>query len=89
MLFKLGAIAALGYAVLAAILFVFQPRFVYYPDTGRNIIGTPKDRGLDYESVEVETQDGEILQGWYVPAPNAPATVLFFHGNAGNISTRM
>ncbi len=89
MLFKLGIMAALGYAVLAAVLFVFQPRFVYYPDTGRNIIGTPKDHGLDYESVEIETQDGEILQGWYVPAPNAPATVLFFHGNAGNISTRM
>ena len=62
MLFKLGIMAALGYAVLAAILFVFQPRFVYYPDTGRNIIGTPKDHGLDYESVKIETDKIEMIE---------------------------
>ena len=89
MLFKLGVMAAIGYAILAAVLFLFQPRFVYYPDIGRNIISTPEDHGLDYESVKIETEDGETLHGWYVPAPDATATVLFFHGNAGNISTRM
>jgi uncharacterized protein len=89
MLFKLGVMAAIGYAVLAAVLFLFQPRFVYYPDVGRNIIGTPKDHGLDYESVRIDTEDGEMLHGWFVPSKDATATVLFFHGNAGNISTRL
>jgi fermentation-respiration switch protein FrsA (DUF1100 family) len=89
MLFKLGVMAAIGYAVLAAVLFLFQPRFVYYPDVGRNIIGTPKDHGLDYESVRIDTEDGEKLHGWFVPSKDATATVLFFHGNAGNISTRL
>jgi uncharacterized protein len=89
MLFKLGVMAAIGYAVLAAVLFLFQPRFVYYPDVGRNIIGTPKDHGLDYESVRIDTEDGETLHGWFVPSKDATATVLFFHGNAGNISTRL
>jgi fermentation-respiration switch protein FrsA (DUF1100 family) len=89
MLFKLGVMAAIGYAVLAAVLFLFQSRFVYYPDVGRNIIGTPKDHGLDYESVRIDTEDGEKLHGWFVPSKDATATVLFFHGNAGNISTRL
>jgi fermentation-respiration switch protein FrsA (DUF1100 family) len=89
MLFKLGVMAAIGYAVLAAVLFLFQSRFVYYPDVGRNIIGTPKDHGLDYESVRIDTEDGEMLHGWFVPSKDATATVLFFHGNAGNISTRL
>jgi uncharacterized protein len=89
MLFKLGVMAAIGYAVLAAVLFLFQPRFVYYPDVGRSIIGTPKDHGLDYESVRIDTEDGEMLHGWFVPSKDATATVLFFHGNAGNISTRL
>ncbi|MEK7768865.1 MAG: alpha/beta hydrolase, partial [Pseudomonadota bacterium] len=44
------------------------------------------------ESVEITTTDNETLHGWFVPAPAATAakgTVLFFHGNAGNISYRL
>jgi fermentation-respiration switch protein FrsA (DUF1100 family) len=52
-------------------------------------VATPDAHGLDYESVKINTEDGETLSGWFVPAKDATATVLFFHGNAGNISTRM
>jgi uncharacterized protein len=89
MLFKLGILVATGYAVLAGVLFLIQSRFVYYPEIGRTIISTPDAHGLDYESVKIHTEDGETLNGWFVPAKDATATVLFFHGNAGNISTRM
>ena len=40
----------------------------------------------------VVTEDGIALHGWWVPAggpDDARATVLFFHGNAGNISHRI
>jgi fermentation-respiration switch protein FrsA (DUF1100 family) len=33
--------------------------------------------------------DGEILHGWYFRAKNPKATVLVFHGNAGNISVHV
>ena len=42
-----------------------------------------------YESITLTTPDGEALHGWFVPASAARRTVLFFHGNAGNISHRL
>lgn len=89
MLFSLSIMAAIAYAALAALIFFAQSSLVYYPGSGRNVIETPDDRGLGYESVEIATSDGESLHGWFIPAPTATGTVLFFHGNAGNISHRM
>jgi hypothetical protein len=89
MLFNFGIMIAIAYVVFAAAIFFVQPRLVYYPEYGQSITRTPDDLGLDYEAVELATDDGETLHGWFVPAPGAKATVLFFHGNAGNISHRM
>jgi fermentation-respiration switch protein FrsA (DUF1100 family) len=44
---------------------------------------------MRFESVEIRTADGETLAAWWVPAEDARGTVLFFHGNAGNISHRL
>ena len=89
MLLYLGIVIAIAYAVLAAMVFFVQPHLVYYPQVGRNLIATPSDEGLTYETVRLNTADGERLHGWFVPAPDAKGTVLFFHGNAGNISHRI
>ncbi|WP_255398820.1 alpha/beta hydrolase [Nitrosovibrio sp. Nv6] len=89
MLLNLGIMVAIAYVIFAAVIFFVQPRLVYYPEYGRSITQTPDDLGLAYETVELATDDGEILHGWFVPAPDAAGTVLFFHGNAGNISHRM
>ena len=50
---------------------------------------TPEDYGLTFEDVTLATSDGVKLNGWYVPAPEARGTLLFFHGNTGNISHRL
>lgn len=49
----------------------------------------PSALGLrNTHSVNIQTQDGETLVVWVVRA-NAPGpTVLYFHGNAGNLATR-
>jgi pimeloyl-ACP methyl ester carboxylesterase len=39
--------------------------------------------------VALETGDGERIHGWFVPAQSERAVLLFFHGNAGNISHRL
>ncbi|MEE8496447.1 MAG: alpha/beta hydrolase, partial [Xanthomonadales bacterium] len=44
---------------------------------------------LEYEAVSLTTTDDERLHAWYVPAANSRGVVLFFHGNAGNISHRL
>ena len=63
---------------------------VFFPDPF--LLGSPADWGLHYEEVWFETSDGVELHGWFVPAPpeaKRPACLLWFHGNAGNISHRL
>ncbi|PTN10318.1 alpha/beta hydrolase [Nitrosomonas aestuarii] len=89
MLFNLVAMLASAYLAIVLLVFFLQSYLIYFPQTGRDIAVTPEHTGLAYESVEIETGDKETLHGWFVPAPDAVGTVLFFHGNAGNISHRL
>ena len=63
-----------------------QPRMIFYPL--RELYQTPADWGLDYEDVTLYTADDVQLHGWYIPHSQSQHVVLFFHGNAGNISHR-
>ena len=80
------------YLIFSAVLFVAYVRFLeattlFVPS--RNILGTPRDIGLDYEDVYFHTIDNVKLHGWMVKSPGALNTVLFLHGNAGNIGDRL
>ena len=82
--------AAAAYAVVLLALFVFQSRLVYFPNMPSRALGPgPDSIGLAYEPVEIFTEDEIKLDGWYVPAQQPRGVVLFFHGNAGNISHRL
>ncbi len=82
--------AATAYAVVLLGLFVFQSWLVYFPNIPSRAIGSSPDTiGLAYEPVEIITEDGIKLDAWYVPAQEPRGVVLFFHGNAGNISHRL
>lgn len=80
---------------LAALLFFFQERLVYFPT--RTWDATPGDIGLPYEEVWLEVADGVKLSAWLVPlrqtqegTMDSPrGVILFFHGNGGNISHRL
>lgn len=84
----LGILAA-AYGGFALLLAIFQSRLVFYPETGREVVATPGQIGLQYEDIQLKTADGIGLHGWYIPAPQPRGTVLFLHGNAGNISHRL
>jgi len=61
---------------------------VFFPD--RLIDATPKNYQLEaYEDVFFSAQDGTRLHGWFVHGPDERAVLLWFHGNAGNISHRL
>lgn len=89
MLTSLLTILALAYAGFAALLFLFQDKVAYYPQIGRESHSTPREHGMDYEALTLDTADGERLDAWFVPAPQAHGVVLFLHGNAGNMAQRM
>ncbi len=79
----------IAYGAVLVLVFVFQSQLVFFPGTGREVVVTPQTYGLAFEAVGIQTADGETLQAWWVPADGARGTVLFFHGNAGNISHRL
>jgi hypothetical protein len=84
----LAAVGAYGALLLA--LYVGQAGLLYLPELpSRELAATPREVGLAYEDVRLETADGVGLHGWYLPARDARATLLFFHGNAGNVSHRL
>jgi uncharacterized protein len=80
-------VIVLVYAGLCALVYVAQPGLIYFPTS--DLTATPADRGLAFEDVTIPTADGESIHGWYVPVPDPAGHVLFFHGNAGNISHRL
>jgi len=83
-------IAISVYLVLALMLYLFQGRMVFLSNLpSRALDASPSDIGLDYEDVSLTTSDNERLHGWYVPAADSKGVLLFFHGNAGNISHRL
>ncbi|PQJ35007.1 alpha/beta hydrolase [Salinibacter sp. 10B] len=88
---------AVGYGAIVGLAFAFQDQLLFQPSS--RLLATPDEAGMDYETVHVSTEDGETLHGWWIPAADtsretspgefAKQTLLFFHGNAGNISGRL
>jgi fermentation-respiration switch protein FrsA (DUF1100 family) len=60
---------------------------IYFPL--KEIVVNPGFINFEFENVYVETADNIKLNGWFIPADNAQYTILFFHGNGGNIADRL
>jgi len=80
---------SLSIAVALVVIYLryIEKRSLFYPS--REIEYLPKGSGMDFEDVFFKTPDNLELNGWFVPAKDAACTVLFCHGNAGNISHRL
>lgn len=90
MIATLIAVATGFYVLLGVMLYFMQERMVFLARLpGRELVATPRDAGFQYDDVSFDTTDGFLLHGWYVNARNPRGTVLFLHGNAGNISHRL
>ncbi len=86
----LGVTGGTLYLVLMSMVYLRQSSLVYNPThPTREIVHTPAERALAYETVMLHTKDNVQLQGWFVPQMQSPYVVLIFHGNAGNISHRL
>lgn len=74
---------------LAFLLYLklMEKRMIYFPT--RALDWTPKESKLESEDLRLRCADGVTIHGWFIPANGARATVLFLHGNAGNISHRV
>lgn len=76
-----------GLAAPESIPAAMEHKFLFFPS--RELVMTPAAAGLSFEDVRFAAADGVVLHGWYVPGEKNRPLVLFFHGNAGNISHRV
>jgi len=86
-LWAIFLIVLIAYSVVGWSLYFLQSRFLYSPV--RDITYTPTDINLAFEKIALETADGLKISAWYIPADGARYTVLFCHGNAGNMTHRL
>jgi hypothetical protein len=84
------SLAVVVYAAFGLLLYLFQERMVHLPGVpGRAITATPSVLWLKWRYIEIISGDGLRLHGWHIPGRPGAVTLLFFHGNAGNISHRL
>lgn len=76
-----------AYSAAAGYMYLNQRSFVFKPS---DALQTPADKGLDQVAVEtLAMADGTEVIAWTAPpALQGAPTVLYFHGNAGNVSRR-
>lgn len=82
----------LVFVALAAALFFLYIKYientsVFFP--AKDIEFTPSHVGLEFKDIYFETKDNLTINGWFIPCEGASYTLLFFHGNGGNISHRL
>ena len=95
-LLVVAAILAIPAGVYMSLLEVLERQFIFFPMT--QVERRPADLGIPFDDVYFMTEDGHLLNGWFIPAPtgksagdprNHDTTLIWFHGNAGNIGHRV
>jgi fermentation-respiration switch protein FrsA (DUF1100 family) len=64
-----------------------EDSLIFHPSA--EIVQTPRQAGLQFQDHFFTSVDGVRLHGWFIPHHDARATLVWFHGNAGNISHRV
>ena len=101
--FYFAIFVACGTVGLVMMVYFKQDSMLYHPVIGgdpkyrypKNMpVGYrhPREQGMEYLDLLIETRDKVALHAWFVkanPNPLLCRTLIFFHENAGNIGTRI
>ena len=91
-------LAFLPAALLGALYIALSPRFairfyhpfLFHPDKYPNGNWEVEEiNGIKKEEVFFRSANGKKLHAWHFSAPGADKTIIFNHGNAGNLTTRL
>lgn len=75
------------YIIICGYLYFFQNRLLFYPT--HDIAVTPDQAGMAYEDQFFELTNDDKMHGWFIPGDSDKPTVLFLHGNGGNVGHRI
>lgn len=65
---------------LVVVLNIFGHKFILFPEKEHSPLV------LNFEEVSFKSEDGTAVNALYLPAADYMDTILFFHGNAGNVT---
>lgn len=75
------ATGVFSFLAIGGALMLFENSLIFFPSKD----GVGRSPG---EDVFLTTSDGVKIHAWYVSHPSASITLLWFHGNAGNLEDR-
>lgn len=75
-----------AYGLITAFMYVTQRSHQYFPGRQGLTASVAGLRGV--EDVKLTSRDGETLQAWFSLAQLGKQTILYFHGNGGEIADR-
>lgn len=86
----LFALLLAGYVAILIGMSVFEERLVFAPTGAEDgDFEFPENHPDEVQEVWLETELGEKIHAWlFVPDEEPTAEILFFHGNAGNLTGR-
>lgn len=80
------AFIAIAYLLVGAVMFLLQRHMIYHPVCH---LGSPDSYGfVRAKQIEILTDDGVKIKAWYAPPTTRQETIVYFHGNRGNIGNR-
>lgn len=83
--------------IILGILYQSEDHLLYHPELpthARVFVPIPTMFGLPYENLYIRSADGTLLHMFFIKQPLTERstkcpTIVFFHGNAGNIGHRL
>ena len=75
-----------SYFSISMFMYIFQRTFMYHPNV-KNTDSTTAQ--FDYKEVHINSENDIKLKSWFAYANPNNKTILFFHGNAGELSARV
>jgi uncharacterized protein len=70
----------------ALLVLMLLENWMVYKATGPEDWQVPPNR--EVQDVQLTAADGTLLHGWWLPREGSKGAVIYFHGNAGNLSGR-
>ena len=74
------------YVGITVVIYFYQRKLLYHPFstqiTGEGLIH-------NFETINFKTPDNLLLKGWFQLKDSKKKTILFLHGNAGNLDNRI
>ena len=75
------------YLSICAYMYIFQRNFLYHPYKNNYLRG--EKLNAEIKEIFIPSTEGITLKSWFYKNSNNKYTILFFHGNAGELGNRI